>query len=250
MNLKPEELELKAFEYFEAGDKDNCLATFEALIAALELSPEVAGLHRIYTHGLLLTRSRPLWGRRLRFISMLQYAASTLSLPGEFAECGCARGLSAFCIGALTKIAGDPAFSGAGFHIFDSFQGLSAPTAEDDPESGNPNLIPGKYKFSVDLVKSHLSAFPDISFYPGWIPSRFADVADKQFRFLNLDVDLYQPTRDALRFFYPRLVSGGLIVCDDFNWAGARQAVEECAKTLGFAYETTSFNQAIIRARA
>jgi O-methyltransferase len=247
--MNPEQLELKAFQYFEAGDKDNCLAAFEALAVGLNLPPYITELHRIYTHGLLLTRSRPLWGRRLRFISMLQYAATTLSLPGESAECGCARGLSAFCIAALTKIASNPQFTGTGFHVFDSFEGLSEPAPEDvDPNSINPNMVAGKFKFSVDLVKKHLHAFPDISFYPGWIPSRFEDVADKKFRFLNLDVDLYQPTRDALMFFYPRLVPGGLIVCDDFNWAGAKRAVEECAAALGFTYEVTPFNQAVIRA--
>lgn len=248
MNPTPEEIELQAFKYFEAGDRDNCLATFEALVTALGPPPFMAELHRIYSHGLLLTRSRPKWGRRLRFMSMLQYAASTLELPGEVAECGCARGLSAFCISALTKITVDPKYAGAGFHIFDSFEGLSEPQPEDDPGNNNPNMIAGKFKFTVETVKKHLQAFPEISYHPGWIPDRFPEVADKKFRFLNLDVDLYQPTKDAVLFFYPRLVPGGLIVCDDYNWIGARRAIEECAQILGFKFETTNFDQAVIRA--
>ena len=66
--------------------------------------------------------------------------------------------------------------------------------------------------------------------YKGWIPDRFKEVENRKFQFVHIDVDLYQPTLDALEFFYPRLVSGGVIVCDDYNltmFPGAKQAWDE-----------------------
>ena len=30
-------------------------------------------------------------------------------------------------------------------------------------------------------------------------------------------MDLHQPTLDSLAYFYPRLVRGGIIVCDDYG---------------------------------
>ena len=69
-----------------------------------------------------------------------------------------------------------------------------------------------------------------VVFHEGWIPDRFGDVAETRFCFVHLDVDLFQPTRDSLGFFYPRMVDGGLIVCDDYGFEtcpGARRAVDE-----------------------
>jgi hypothetical protein len=75
-----------------------------------------------------------------------------------------------------------------------------------------------------------LSEFPFVSVMPGWIPARFDEVGDRAFAFVHVDVDLYQPTRDSLEFFFPRLAAGGALVVDDYNWArfpGARTAVDE-----------------------
>ena len=80
-------------------------------------------------------------------------------------------------------------------------------------------------------MAANLTAFDDlIVFHQGWIPDQFSDVADARFCFVHIDVDLFQPTRDSLDFFYPRMVRGGLIVCDDYGFEtcpGARRAMDE-----------------------
>ena len=45
--------------------------------------------------------------------------------------------------------------------------------------------------------------------------------------FLHLDVDLYQSTIDSLRYFYPRLVTGGIILIHDFHTDGIKKAINE-----------------------
>lgn len=53
-------------------------------------------------------------------------------------------------------------------------------------------------------------------------------VADQRFSPVHLDVDLYQPTHDALEFFYPRVNQGGIFLIHDYLWAeGVRKAVQE-----------------------
>ncbi len=56
---------------------------------------------------------------------------------------------------------------------------------------------------------------------------------------MHLDVDLYAPTRFALDFFDRRLVTGGIVVVDDFrvvSCPGVEQAVEEfLARSPGYA---------------
>ena len=79
-------------------------------------------------------------------------------------------------------------------------------------------------------VKINLQEFDFIKTYKGWIPSRFKEVEKLSFSFVHLDVDLYQPTLDSMKFFFPRLSKGGVIVCDDYGmtqFPGAKKAVDE-----------------------
>lgn len=143
-----------------------------------------------------------------------------------------------------------PGFAGEDFHIFDSFAGLSEPLAI-DLEGADAGVLlnakKGNFEAGLDVVRGNLADFPGIRYYKGWIPERFPEVANLKFRFLNLDVDLYEPSRAALMFFYPRLVPGGVIAVDDYNWPGCRAAIEECRQELGYAVVVTPSHQAIIR---
>lgn len=100
-------------------------------------------------------------------------------------------------------------------HLFDSFAGLSAPASD----------IDGRYWHLGDLagdlaeVASNLRQYGNLLvFHPGWIPEKFSEVCERTFCFVHIDVDLFEPTRDALSFFGPRMASGGLIVCDDYGF--------------------------------
>lgn len=62
------------------------------------------------------------------------------------------------------------------------------------------------------------------------IPNRFKEVSEKKFSFVHIDVDLYQPIRNSLEFFYNRMLPGGIIVFDDYGFTffpGAKKAVDE-----------------------
>jgi hypothetical protein len=52
--------------------------------------------------------------------------------------------------------------------------------------------------------------------------------APEQIALLRLDTDWYESTRHELEHLYPRLVSGGVLIIDDYGyWQGARQATDE-----------------------
>jgi len=137
----------------------------------------------------------------------------------------------------------DASFSGAGYHVFDSFQGLSEPMALDEA-AGRA----GQFAATLEEVRRGLAGFPGIHFHPGWIPSSFAGLPERRYRFVHVHVDLFDPTNGAIRYFVPRLVSGGVLVCDDYNWPGARRAIEDYCASAGTAFSTTEANQAVIRA--
>ena len=161
-----------------------------------------------------------------RKYALWSLARHATTLPGDTAECGVLDGASSYLI-CLAK--GDRCTST--HHVFDSFEGLSQPVGEDVPESEYAwRWAQGDLSVDLGEVKNNLSQFRSIRYYAGWIPQRFAEVEDTEFCFVHVDVDLYQPTKDSIEFFYERLVPGGILLCDDYGYhtcPGARKAFDD-----------------------
>lgn len=151
-----------------------------------------------------------------------QLARLTETVPGDTVECGVFEGASSYLL--CQANAASRNFK-RWHHIFDSFEGLSPPAAADGAHWHQGDLSRGE-----EIVRQNLAEFTAFQLHKGWIPERFADVAEKRFAFVHIDVDLYQPTLDSLRFFYERMNPGGIILCDDYGFLtcpGATQAVSE-----------------------
>ncbi len=155
-------------------------------------------------------------------------ARALRSLPGDTVECGVFDGGSSFLMCLAWEGQAEPAH-----HVFDSFEGLSPPEDADRPEDETAYVWqPHDMAMSLQTVQKNLSRFDFVRYYQGWIPDRFDEVADRRFSFVHVDVDLYQPTYDAVAFFYPRMVPGGIILCDDYGSTicpGARKAFDDFA---------------------
>jgi hypothetical protein len=131
---------------------------------------------------------------------------------------------------------------------------LSEPTADDDIPDGWNNAEGlrqmsrrGYFAASLETVCANLREFPGIRFHPGWIPLTFKGVSEASYRFVHVDVDLYDPTLDAFAYFYPRLSPGGAIVSDDYSWPGARMAIDEFCAEHNLELHVTASKQAVIR---
>lgn len=156
---------------------------------------------------------------------LISTAASVRNVEGDSADIGVRFGTSSFFI-----LCGIDA-PARRHHMFDSFEGLSEPTPEDNAADKETSWQKGHLLAEEEVTKNNLRMYADrCHYYKGWIPARFAEVKDRKFAFVHIDVDLYQPTRDTLEFFYQRVNPGGVIVCDDYGSAlcyGARKAMDE-----------------------
>jgi len=172
--------------------------------------------------------------KQLRFYSLYQLAEHVLKnkIPGHFVECGVWTGHSAYILCSLMK---ENNFKDE-LYIFDSFEGgLSEKNLKDENLRYNYDETMNAYESNVfssteQQVRDCLEEFKFFKIYPGWIPSRFKEVQDSKFSFIHIDVDLYEPTLESLKFFYPRLSKGGIIQCDDYGlsqFPGAKKAVDE-----------------------
>lgn len=163
-----------------------------------------------------------------RRFTVVQMAASVRKLSGSTAECGVRRGVGS----ALICTALQGTYDDAQRHFgFDSFEGLAEPTEEDRSRWGDGLWWrKGELSNPIDVAQANLEGFPFCQLVRGWIPQCFAPAADHRFRFVHIDVDLHDATRDSLAFFYPRLVNGAVILLDDYGLAscpGARTAAQE-----------------------
>lgn len=76
---------------------------------------------------------------------------------------------------------------------------------------------------SVDLVRGLLdrAGVPEVELLPGIFPEdRGDEIADRRFALCHIDVDVYQSARDSFEWAWPRMVSGGVVVFDDFGFYG------------------------------
>ncbi len=139
---------------------------------------------------------------------------ATRDVPGLLAEVGVFRGGTARVI---CEAKGDREL-----HLFDTFEGLPATTAIDT------GFRQGEYACSLEAVQQYLAGCQDVHFHQGLFPGTGASVSEERFAFVHLDVDLHESTLAALRFFYPRMSVGAMLISHDFvEFPAVRQAFEE-----------------------
>lgn len=155
----------------------------------------------------------------------LVWARRCLALPvGEIWECGVYKGGTALILAAI--------MSGHHRHrvlrLFDTFTGR--------PEKGPFDTGRSDSDFadtSLEAVRAAVGPHGFVQYHAGRIPQTFDGLEESRIAFAYVDMDLYQSTYDALRFIMPRLVSGGVILVDDYlepeTWPGVRIAVDELA---------------------
>ncbi len=216
--------------------------------AQLLLSRGDAEFEGGYREGLETCRMNDNKTRKQRFFNLAQLFRQVLPLEGAVAECGAWRGFSSFLL-CRSAQKFDPGFRGADYHIFDSFQGLPPPDAEDGIPPKKRGDVQGKFYGSLEDVKKALSDFPSIVYHAGWIPESFAGNPERSYKFVHIDLDLHAPTRAAFEYFYPRLTSKGIIVCDDYaspGWPGAKKAVDDFCRQNCVSIIALSTGQAVL----
>jgi len=69
-------------------------------------------------------------------------------------------------------------------------------------------------------------------YFPASIPPH---LTNERFSVVNIDCDLYEPIKASLKYFYPRLSPGGILLLHDYSsgyFEGAKQAVDEFILTI------------------
>jgi len=134
----------------------------------------------------------------------------------NFAECGVYAGMSMLFVADKC----DQNFIG-----IDSFEGVSKKT-EFDTDYFDAVKLDIEMKYSLKT----LEGIDNAKIYKGWIPDVFSQIEELQYSYVHIDVDMYEPTRDSINYFWDRLCIGGVLICDDYGsykTPGARKAMND-----------------------
>jgi hypothetical protein len=178
--------------------------------------------------------------RLVALIDAVKYLVEN-KIEGDFVECGVWRGGSMMAaMYALLNLKN----TSYHFHLFDTYEGMSAPSQKDvmfDGQKASDILrasekIEGPANYwcvaSLETVQRNVSStgYPKdkIHFIKGRVEETLPKHAPGRIALLRLDTDWYESTKHELIHLYPRLCDNGVLLIDDYgHWKGARQAVDE-----------------------
>lgn len=132
------------------------------------------------------------------------YANSLNDKDSVFVELGTLNGFHGYFLGSI--------FPQRFFYLFDSFEGMKP---EDKTNDERFYRFPDNYS----LVKSTLINFSNINIVKGYLPDSLKEFT-ANIAFLHIDLNNSKPEKESLEKLYPKIISGGVIISDDYSHPG------------------------------
>jgi hypothetical protein len=177
--------------------------------------------------------------RIFALVQAIRYVTNA-GIPGSIVEAGVWRGGSAMAAAIELMTHGDQTRD---LYLYDTYEGMSEPTKEDldfRGQAADSQLASSEkstnsqiWAYSpIEEVRQNLlsTGYPGekLHFIKGKVEDTIPGEIPDQIALLRLDTDWYESTKHEMEHLYPRLVSGGVLILDDYgHWQGARQAVDE-----------------------
>ena len=142
----------------------------------------------------------------------------------NFVEAGTAEGFSTFF--ALREITNHKKTKGKStMHLYDAWEVM-----EKNGLTTKEVIRAETYsKLDIEKTKKNLSEFSEITIYHQWhVPETFkiSPASPNNIVFLHIDINSAKSTLSTLKFFYPKLTKGGLILFDDYGWLAFNETKE------------------------
>jgi hypothetical protein len=127
-------------------------------------------------------------------------------LEGDFVECGVYAGTG---IKTVMDYLGGKEFP-KNFWGYDTF--------DYNPVEGHS--FPGQTDGFFDQVSRRFEGYEQVKLIKGFIPQSFEQGIPDKIAYLHIDLNNAEGEIAALEVLFPRVVAGGYIILDDYEWAG------------------------------
>jgi cephalosporin hydroxylase len=178
-------------------------------------------------------------------------AERAMSVPGDFVEFGTNRGFLASSI--MEHLAWNA--TGRRFMLLDTFSGIDerfvSPVERQIGvlERNQRDIDSGFYALSVDDVRTNFAEWPKAEIIVGPVPLTLEKLTGEAFAFVHIDMNCAPPEIAALRFIWPKLSPGAVVLLDDYAYNGyeaQKLAMDRLAAELGFSILSLPTGQGLI----
>ena len=182
--------------------------------------------------------------RQMSLIGAVRHIAKS-DIRGSIVECGVWRGGSSMAIALTLMQEGN---ADRDLVLFDTFEGMTEPLEVDrtpngalakelmekDPDRRGEVWAVATYEDVLTNMRSTGYDGNRLRLVKGPVESTIPEQAPAgPIALLRLDTDWYESTKHELEHLFPKLVSGGVLIIDDYgHWQGARKAVDEYLQSL------------------
>lgn len=157
--------------------------------------------------------------------------------PGCFVECGVNAGFTSSAVmHRLNWQGGD-----RHYYLIDTFAGPVVSQFSDDEisegrlEHALSAQRRGAYVNDLARIEANFDEWPNVKVVQGVVPDVLSTLDISQVAFLHLDMNCAYPEASALRFFWPLMSTGGMVLLDDYAYFGndvLKKAIDDVATEL------------------
>ena len=158
----------------------------------------------------------------------LKIAEKAKNISGDIVECGVWRG---GMIAGIAELLGTK----SKYFLYDSFEGLPEAKEIDGTSAKEwQNNSEGEHyydncKAEINFANEAMTkSSVDFELIKGWFENTVPYHKHEKISILRLDADWYDSTIICLKHLFPKVVSGGIIIIDDYYvWEGCTKAVHD-----------------------
>jgi hypothetical protein len=142
-------------------------------------------------------------------------ALNAKNIGGDFVECGVNKGFLSKIICEYLDFNSMP---NSKFYLLDTFEGLADKYIS--PTERAAGKTAGGYAACIDIVQREFKDYKNVNIIKGVIPETLEQVRTAKIAYLSIDLNNVIPEIAAAEYFWDRMMSGGMILLDDYNFKG------------------------------
>jgi O-methyltransferase len=181
---------------------------------------------------------------RWRYYIYCKFAELALRVEGDFVECGVYKG--GYALAAMEYI--NFRKLDRMYYLLDTFEGLSANHLTEIEKKSELLSTYSHYEESYKAVLDTFKNYP-VHIIRGTVPETLPECKTNKIAFLSIDMNCTIPEIAALRYFWPKVIPGGIVLHDDYGFAAhieQKRAIDRLAIELGFSVLSLPTGQAAI----
>jgi O-methyltransferase len=171
----------------------------------------------LFSQSYRLGRDTGSWGGtevHWRAFVLCWAANKAKNMEGDFVECGVNKG--GFSLMVMNYV--DFRNLAKTFYLLDTYCGLSEDyITEEERKRGARG---GIYSECYEQVKETFKKYDNMEIIRGTVPDTLPMVKSKKIAYLSIDMNCVIPEIAAAEYFWDKLVSGAIVILDDYGYAG------------------------------